>query len=266
MIRLVATAAIRLAVIIPMYNEERMAEACGRAVCAVLRASVPGGRLFVVNDGSRDATGAILERLSREEAPLTYIDHGHNRGYGAALMTGARVAHEAGFTHGLFMDSDLTNNPALIPHFLEVLGQGGYDLVKASRYIPGGGMDGVPYRRQLYSIWGNRVASRLFRMGIKDCTNGFRAVRLSLIHDIAFRENGFPIILEELYHLKRRGAQATEIPYTLTARQQGEGRSKFTVSWNTIWGYFKYALLAGFIRWRPAARPRGDPAYERTRL
>jgi dolichol-phosphate mannosyltransferase len=235
----------RLAVIIPMFNEEANAERCVRSVCAVLRDSLPDSRLFVVNDGSRDRTGAILEALAAEPLPLAYIDHGANRGYGAALMTGARAAHQAGFSHGLFMDSDLTNDPALIPRFAAKIAEGGYDLVKASRYISGGGMSGVPWWRQMFTIWGNRLASRLFRMGIKDCTNGFRAVRLEMIRDIAFQENGFPIILEELYHLKRRGARAVEIPYVLTSR--AGGKSSFRYSGKTLWRYLRYALRAAWV-------------------
>jgi dolichol-phosphate mannosyltransferase len=234
----------KLAVIIPMYNEERNAERCVRAVCAVLLDTLPEARLFIVNDGSRDSTGAILDRLAQERLPLVYLDHGVNKGYGAALMTGARGACEAGFSHGLFMDSDLTNDPALIPRFAAKIAEGDYDLVKASRYIPGGGMRRVPWRRQMVTIWGNRLASVLFGMGIRDCTNGFRAVRLAMIQDIDFRENGFPIIAEELYHLKRKGARAVELPYVLTARAEGEGDSKFRYRPSIFFAYLRYAIKA----------------------
>jgi hypothetical protein len=107
------------------------------------------------------------------------------------------------------MDSDLTNDPAFIPQFAAKLSEGRWDLVKASRYVPNGGMRGVPARRRAVTIAGNAVARTLFGMGIRDCTNGFRAVRLELISDVTFKETGFPIILEELLILKKRGARAT---------------------------------------------------------
>jgi dolichol-phosphate mannosyltransferase len=240
-----------LAVIVPMYDEEQNAQRCVRAICAVLQRSVPGARLFVVNDGSRDGTESILERLDDGTLPFTRLGYPDNRGYGAALAFGARAAREAGFEFGLFMDSDLTNDPELIPVFAERAASGGYDLLKASRYVAGGGMKGVPFRRQIVTRTGNWLARRLFGMGIRDCTNGFRAVRLSLLAGIVFRERGFPQIMEELVALKRQGARATEIPYVLTSRTADEGSSKFSYRPRVVLAYLKYALLAAVTPYRP---------------
>lgn len=237
-----------LAVIIPMYNEQRNAERCVRAVCDVLKATLPDSKLLVVNDGSKDETPAILERLSGEGLPFFFISHPTNYGYGAALHTGIKSALEAGFEFGLFMDSDLTNDPALMPAFAEKLRSGSYDLVKASRFVPGGGMKGVPWRRQAFSIAGNRLASLLFNMGLRDCTNGFHAVRLSMLADERFVERGFPFLLEELYKLKKQRARTTEIPYTLTSRSAEEGVSSFAYTPEVIGKYLKYALKSSLVR------------------
>jgi glycosyltransferase involved in cell wall biosynthesis len=239
----------RLAVVIPMYDEERGAERCVRCVTGILAEQLPSARLFVVNDGSRDDTGPILRRLVAEGLPFTFVDLERNAGYGGALRAGGDRADRDGFTFALFMDSDLTNDPALIPLFWGVLSSGLYDVVKASRYVRGGGMLGVPAWRQWYSIVGNRIASVLFGMGIRDCTNGFRAVRLSALRGVQLHERGFPSILEELLELKRRGARATELPYVLTSRS--DGASKFSYSPRVLWAYLKYALAAA------ATRPRG---------
>jgi dolichol-phosphate mannosyltransferase len=241
-----------LAIIIPMYNEEQNAERCVRTVCAVLSERVSGAKLYAVNDGSGDATAQILSRLAQEELPFVFVDQPKNGGYGAALLAGARRAHADGFEFGLFMDSDLTNDPALIPQFADKLAEGKYDLIKASRYIPGGGMRGVPYWRQAYTIVGNRVASVLFGLGIRDCTNGFRAVRLRMIADAHFEQNGFPMILEELFLLKQQHARVTEIPYVLTSRADDEGVSKFSYSGRVLTAYLKYAVKAALVGRRAA--------------
>jgi dolichol-phosphate mannosyltransferase len=235
-----------LAVVIPMYDEEDGAERCVRTVTEVLAQRLPSGRLFVVNDGSRDGTRAVLSRLVDEGLPFTFIDLEQNAGYGGALRAGAERADRNGYAYALFMDSDLTNDPALIPSFWALLSTGRYDVVKASRYIRGGGMRGVPAWRQWYTIVGNRIASLLFGMGIRDCTNGFRAVRLSALRGASLRERGFPSILEELLELKRRGARATELPYVLTSRD--DGASKFSYAPRVLWAYLKYALLAVVTR------------------
>ena len=233
-----------LAVVIPMFNEEMNAERCVRCVSEVLSAKLPETLLYVVNDGSKDKTAAVLSALTAEGLPFRIVTHEVNRGYGAALITGAKAAYQDGFEYALFMDSDLTNDPWLIPKFAELAQGGSYDVIKASRYVKGGKMVGVPRYHQFVTIVGNRIASLLFRMGIRDCTNGFRAVRLRLLADVTFTQSGFPVIMEELYLLKQKGAKATEFPYTLTARKKGEGKSKFRYRPRLFFNYLKFAVKA----------------------
>jgi dolichol-phosphate mannosyltransferase len=242
-----------LAVIVPMFNEERNAERCVSAILPVLSRELPSARLFVVNDGSTDGTDAILRGLLAGGMDFQYVPCERNQGYGAALVAGARAALGAGYEFGLFMDSDLTNDPALIPRFAERLAGGDLDLLKASRYVPGGGMEGVPLRRQLPSRLGNWLAARLFGMGLHDLTNGFRAVRLSMIADVQFRERGFPQILEEMVELKRRGARVAELPYVLTSRTDPEASSKFSYRPAVVLRYLKYAVQAARVPYRPRA-------------
>ena len=204
--------------------------------------------LFVVNDGSSDKTASILENLKSEFPRLQVAHHQKNAGYGAALLTGARSAHAAGFEFGLFMDSDLTNDPALIKVFYSKIQNGNADVYKASRYIDGGGMDGVPFKRQLISKTGNFIASSLFGVGVRDVTNGFRAVRLSLLTDLTFQERGFPSILEEMWLLKKKKAKFEEIAYILTSRSSTDKPSTFKYNFKMFWNYFKYALRARFTR------------------
>ncbi len=244
----------KLAIIIPMYNEERGAERCVREVCKVLTESLPDSRLFVVDDGSADCTARILQGLEAQQLPLTVVYCPKNKGYGAALLEGAKAARAFSFDFGLFMDSDLTNDPALIPRF-EAAIQGDVDVVKASRYIDQGGMQGVPLYRQAISRWGNVVASALCRVGVHDCTNGFRAVRLSLLANFQFKERGFPSIVEEVYLLKRAGARFTEIPYILTSRLDDQDGSKFRYTAQTFYKYFKYCVLAAFVDGKQSLKP-----------
>lgn len=237
----------KMAVIIPMFNEELGAERCVREVSRVLEAKLPATLLFVVDDGSSDRTAEILRNLQQEPLPFRVIHCSVNGGYGAALLEGAKAARAAGFDFGLFMDSDLTNDPELIPIFEEAI-QSGVDVVKASRYIPEGGMSGVPWFRQAVSRYGNVIASALCGIGVRDCTNGFRAVRLSLLANVCFNERGFSSIVEEVYLLKRAGASFREIPYVLTARSDNQDGSKFRYNFQTFYRYFKYCLLAALIR------------------
>lgn len=242
----------KLAVVIPMYNEEQNARRCVDAMFEAIKDN-PNVYLYVVDDGSKDRTLAILQDLLVEKDTgdkFCLVPQTPNAGYGQACLAGARQAHKDGLTYCLFMDSDLTNSPTLISKFYELLSTNKYDLVKGSRYIDGGGMEGVPQYRQWITILGNRIASALFGIGIKDCTNGFRAVRLEMMVSENYIERGFPVILEELYAFKKKGARFTEIPYILTSRQQDQGVSKFNYKPSIFWAYLKYALRAMMVRYK----------------
>ncbi|HXQ22195.1 MAG TPA: glycosyltransferase family 2 protein, partial [Candidatus Acidoferrales bacterium] len=81
-----------LSVVLPAFNEEANIEQVVRACVAYLDPHVPDYELLVVNDGSRDRTGEILDRLAGELPRLRPLHHPQNRGYGAALRTGFDAA------------------------------------------------------------------------------------------------------------------------------------------------------------------------------
>ena len=234
-----------LAVVIPMYNEEAGAEECVRAVSPAITALGRRTALVAVNDASSDRTGAILASLQGEFPGLSIVSHDVNLGYGAGLKSGARHAAKLGADYVLFMDSDLTNDPKFISDFAGKIDEG-YDLVKASRYTKGGGVSGVPVMARAISRAGNLLAGVLFGLPIRDCTNGFRAVRTELFCKMELAENRFPIIMEELYWIKRWNAKTAEIPYILTYRKAGRRPRSFSYRPSTFYRYIKYPLMAFF--------------------
>jgi glycosyltransferase involved in cell wall biosynthesis len=241
-----------VAVVIPMFNEEAGAARCVAAVCRTLDAMPVSSRLIVVDDGSRDGTAEALARLLTSEPRLEVIAHPVNRGYGAALRSGVEAAARAKLDYVLFMDSDLTNAPEDIPRFVAAMTPG-VDVIKATRYRGGGGMRGVPFARQAISRIGNTVARALFRIGISDCTNGFRALRTTLATRLRLRESRFPVILEELYCCVFAARGFAEVPVVLTNRSAALRRTSFAYRPAVLWLYFKYALLAG-LRVPPRGR------------
>jgi glycosyltransferase involved in cell wall biosynthesis len=233
-----------IAILIPMYNEERMAALCIDAVVKEMKklASMYSIKLFIINDGSQDKTSAILKQKEKQyKKHLIVISYKKNKGYGAALQIGIKKALLMQYAWVIHMDSDLTNDPKYIKDFVKYVHLS-FDCIKASRYIRGGRVKNVQFYRRFISTVGNKVASILFHIGIQDCTNGFRMVRLEKLKDIAFRENNFSIILEELYYLKKNKATFTEIPYTLTARTKSV--SHFTYKPKIFFDYFKYVVKA----------------------
>jgi dolichol-phosphate mannosyltransferase len=228
-----------------MYNEEPGAENCVRQVCAALAAIPCESKLITVNDGSRDRTGEILDRVAPHFANLLVVHHAKNSGYGAALRTGVATAAKAGFDYTLFMDSDLTNHPDDLPKFVERMKEG-HDVIKATRYSGGGGVSGVPAYRVIISKVGNWLAHFLYRLPVHDCTNGFRAARTDILARMRLTENRFPIIMEELYWSKYLAKTFAEVPVTLTNRDAVLQPTSFVYKPSVFWQYLKYPLRAFF--------------------
>jgi dolichol-phosphate mannosyltransferase len=240
------------AIVIPAHNEEAGIAACVRAVDAALEKLPNETALIVVDDGSRDGTADVLAEIAVAHPRLAVVRHRVNRGYGAGLRTGTEAAAERGLEWVLFMDSDLTNDPRYLVDFARLMGED-FDVIKASRYIPGGGVDGVPAWREWLSVMGNWVARLLFRVPVRDCTNGFRAVRTSLLNAIQLQENGFAVIMEELYRLRPLAKSYAEVPVVLTARTGEQVPSSFSFGPRAMARYLKYPLLSFVSGGRPQA-------------
>jgi dolichol-phosphate mannosyltransferase len=228
-----------------MYNEEAGAEKCVREVCSALSKISNPAALIVVNDGSRDATGSILRASQGQWTQFVLVDEAQNKGYGAAIRTGVHKAGEMGFEYVLFMDSDLTNHPSDIIRFAEKM-KLNFDVIKASRYVSEGRMQGVPWQRAVISRIGNLVARALFGVGIRDCTNGFRAVKLSLLKQMRLRENDFSIIVEELFYCKILAQTFCEVPVVLTNRAGSQRPTSFAYRPRVFAKYLKFGLKAFF--------------------
>jgi dolichol-phosphate mannosyltransferase len=252
-----AAAGLRIAVVIPMYNEVSGAAECVQAVCAELTHVPAGARLIVVDDGSTDGTAGVLAAAAARQPSVTVVTHDRNRGYGAALRSGVDEARRAGEEYVLFMDSDLTNAPSDIPTFVAKMREGA-DVIKATRYRGGGRMQGVPFGRRVVSRMGGLVARVLFHVGVSDCTNGFRAVRTRLLARMALRETRFPIIVEELYCCVFAARTFAEVPVVLTDRRGALRPTSFVYRPAVFWRYLKYAILAA-LRVPPGARLANEP-------
>lgn len=236
-----------LAVVVPVYNESATIEAALREIVAAV-APDPGRPLVIaVDDGSADGSRAILVRLSNELAGLDLELHDRNRGYGQACRTGAMRARAEGYEYAAFIDSDLTNPPADLL-VMRGLAREGHAYIKASRFVAGGGMASVPARRRAVSVVGNLVGAALFGAGIRDVTNGFRAVRLDLLERWPLKETDFSCIVEELAWALRDGVCPVEFPSVLTARTADQRASAFPYSGRVIFKYLAYALSARMPR------------------
>ena len=101
--------------VIPCYDH---GVALAGVVASLARYDLPA---VVVDDGSGPETRAILAELAAAQPWLTVHRHPENRGKGAAVVTGCRLAADAGATHALQLDADGQHDAADVPRFLDAM-------------------------------------------------------------------------------------------------------------------------------------------------
>ncbi len=234
---------MNVSIVVPMYNEEAIAQESVATILRYTRMLPRVVTLVVVNDGSRDNTASIIQNATKglDKQEFVLVTHPVNQGYGAAHRTGIRYAIEQGYDYILFMDSDLTNHPKYIKDFYAKMLEG-WDYIKATRYAQGGKVAGVPWKHRLISVVGNTIARNLYWLPLTDITNGFRAVKVDILKRMDLKENDFAIIVEELCQAKRLTRSFTEIPCVLTSRKAGQGKTRFAYTPGTCLRYLRYAL------------------------
>lgn len=237
------------AIVLPMYNEAECAEKAIRLISEVLNGIPNPTKIIAVNDGSLDDTQIIVEKLLPQNERLVLLKHPVNRGYGGAVTTAIKYASQEKIEYVLFMDCDLTQDPKYIKGFLGKMDEG-YDIIKGSRYIKEGAVEGVPAWRVVISVVGNTIAKVLFGLPIRDYTNGFRALKVSIAEQFHLTERGFSVLMEEIYQAKFIAHKYCEIPYTLSSRSEEQGTSTFSYRPRVIVSYLKYAMKS-FLNVKP---------------
>jgi glycosyltransferase involved in cell wall biosynthesis len=162
-----APTAARVSVVIPVYNE---IQALGATVAELLPHLPSDTEVVLVDDGSTDGSGKLVDELAAAHAPVRGVHHQRNAGYGQALKTGASYAH-GDFL--VFFDSDGQHDPATVLRLIEAQQSHDLDMVVGKRV---GAARATPLRAPAKWILG-RVANLLARARIPDLNSGLRLVR-----------------------------------------------------------------------------------------
>jgi dolichol-phosphate mannosyltransferase len=135
----------KVSVVIPLFNEEENLPELYRRLIAALTGCAASFELVLVNDGSRDATGTILDALAQADERVTGIHLSRNFGHQAAVTAG--IDHARGKAV-IVMDGDLQDPPEVLGQFLDVWREG-YDVVYAIRTKRKEG----PIKRAAYALF-----------------------------------------------------------------------------------------------------------------
>ena len=204
----------RVAVVVPAYNE---AENIGHVLDRI-PAEVCGFEtaVLVVDDGSRDGTG---DEAARHGAIVAR--HVINRGGGAALRTGYRLMVDSGAAIVVTLDADGQHLPSEMERLVRPILDGEVDVAHGSRVL--GEAERNHVARELGIVFFNRLVSLITRTHVTDCSNGYRAVRATVLPQLVLRQEQFHTS-EFMIEAIKRGIPAREVPVTVEQRLHGHSK------------------------------------------
>jgi dolichol-phosphate mannosyltransferase len=208
---------VEVSVVLPTYNE---AGNIGLLIEALLSHLPRQSEIVVVDDDSPDLTWQIVEDLNRRDSRIRVIRRIGRRGLTSALQEGIEAADGR---YVFWMDCDFSQPPEKIAELLKALAH--YDIVVASRYVPGGEEKGHSQLGSFLSKMICRFASWVLSPAIKDYTSGYVGTRKEILQALPLEGDYGEYCIGFLFRAYKRGYRILEIPYTCLPRRSGESKT-----------------------------------------
>ncbi|HKQ50500.1 MAG TPA: glycosyltransferase family 2 protein [Phycisphaerae bacterium] len=201
-----------LSIFFPCYNEEANVERLTRASVEAARKYAETFEIIIVNDGSKDGTAALAERLAAETPEVRAVHNNPNLGYGGAVARGLR---EARMQWIFFTDGDGQFDVNEIGKLVELLERCdfavGYRIKRADPFV----------RKVNAFCWGTLVRM-VFGLKVRDIDCAFKLLPKSLIDSIELKSTGALISTELLARAKYRGLRIAEVGVNHYPRVAGQ--------------------------------------------
>jgi dolichol-phosphate mannosyltransferase len=223
----------RALVIVPTFNER---ENVARIIEAVL-AQDPRLSILIVDDGSPDGTGAIVDAIAATNDRVHVLHRAKKMGLGTAYLAGFKWALERDYAYIFEMDADFSHDPGHLPQFLAAIQD--TDIVLGSRYRDGKvTVVNWPMSRLILSYAANIYARTVTGLQLYDATGGFKCFRRIVLETIDLddvRSNGYGFQIEVSFRAWKKGFRIAEIPIVFTDRTEGESKMSKRVVREAFW-------------------------------
>ncbi len=211
----------KVLVIIPTYNEAENVE----MITGRLRAAVPNAHILIADDNSPDGTGDIADKLAEADDHIHVLHRKGKEGLAAAYVAGFRWGLERGYDVLVEHDADGSHQPEQLPLLLDALRRA--DMVKGSRWIPGGTVVNWPKSREILSRGGNLWTRMCLGMPVKDATGGLNAFRASTLEAIgldSIEAAGYGFQVDLTWRVLQNGMTVVEVPIEFAEREVGQSK------------------------------------------
>ena len=212
-----------LSLVIPARDEEGSVGDTVKALNDVLSpASVPH-EIVVVDDGSKDNTWAVLEKLEKEVPELKPLKNEGPHGFGRAIAKGLD------FSNGdavVITMADASDSPHDVILYWEKLNEG-YECVFGSRFVKGSVVEDYPRVKLIANRLANFFVRLIFRIKFNDVTNAFKAYRREVIEGCKpLISPHFNLTVEIPLKAIVRGYSWTMVPISWKNRTSGAAKLK----------------------------------------
>ena len=201
-----------ITVFFPCYNEAANIAELVNKTLTILPKLTSDFEIVVVDDGSTDGTGKVIDTLAADIDSVKAVHHEKNLGYGAALQSGFRAAtKELVF----YTDGDGQFDVGEMPALLGLMRQ--YDIVSCYRLNRQEGLI------RKFNAWAwTKLVCRMFGMKIRDIDCGFKLFKRGIFDNIEIRSTGALIDAEILARATRKGYTITQAGVHHYPRKTGE--------------------------------------------
>jgi dolichol-phosphate mannosyltransferase len=232
----------RALVIVPTYNEK---ENISRLIEAVLEKD-PRLEMLIVDDGSPDGTGDIVEEIGRRDKRVHLLRRPRKMGLGTAYIAGFKWSLEHDYDYTFEMDADFSHDPAHLPEFLRAIETA--DLVLGSRYRNGKvTVVNWPIGRLLLSYFANVYARIVTGLPLYDATGGYKVYRRAVLEAIDLndvRSNGYAFQIEMSFRAWRKNFRIVEIPIVFVDRTEGTSKMSKAIVREAVWMVWRLRFWA----------------------
>jgi len=233
-----------LAVVVPTYNERPNVDELVRRLATVLDGLA--WEVVFVDDDSPDGTAAAVRALALADPRVRCLQRLGRRGLSRAVIEGV-LSTSAPLV--AVMDADLQHDETVLPAMVDLLRHDQLDLVVATRYAPGGSVDGWDAERARMSRRATALARRFIALPTSDPMSGYFVMRRATFESAMRRLSGegYKLLLDLLASLPAP-VRVGEVAYRFRARAAGMSKLDSAVVWE-----FALLLLDKRIgRWVPA--------------
>ena len=223
----------RALVIVPTYNER---ENIIKLIEAV-QAQSPILDVLVVDDGSPDGTGALVDVRAATDSRVHVIHRERKLGLGTAYVAGFRWALQREYEYIFEMDADFSHDPADLARLL-ACARDHADLALGSRYVRGGEVKDWGLLRRFVSRGGSLYAQAILGLPVRDLTGGFKCFRAEVLRAIdlpTVRAQGYAFQVELTNRAVRAGFTVREVPIVFRDRLHGRSKMSPRIALEAMW-------------------------------